>query len=106
MITMVIATTALVLHLLCCIAMWILAGTGKLKIPRIWAIIACFLPFWGEIGAAALHRYRSAARGSKKRTYMDEAGFHALSRWPQNEASSGGKFRLEAEQWLLSLLVP
>lgn len=75
MITIVIVTTALVLHLLCCIAMWTLAGTGKLKIPRIWAIIACFLPFWGEIGAAALHRYRSAARGSKKRTYMDEAGF-------------------------------
>lgn len=75
MITLVIVTAALALHLLCCIAMWILAGTGKLKIPRIWAIIACFLPGWGEIGAAALHRYRSAERGSKKRTYMDEAGF-------------------------------
>ncbi len=75
MMTLVIVTTVLVLHLLCCVAMWILAGMGIFKIPRIWAVIACFLPFWGELGALALHWYRSGKRSSKKRTYMDETGF-------------------------------
>lgn len=68
-----IAVLALALHLICCAALLLLWRAGLLKASGAWMLIAFFLPFWGELGAAACHIYRTGGRDGR-RTYADEPG--------------------------------